>query len=104
MALDKLHASRGTIAIVGAAESDEIGRLPGKSALMLHAEAARNALADAGLTVKDVDAVISTGRATASDVPEYLGMRPRFIDNTQMGGCSFIAHLQHALGAIGAGV
>jgi acetyl-CoA acetyltransferase len=104
MARDKLHDQRGTIAIVGAAESDEIGKLPGKSALMLHAEAAHNALADAGLTAKDVDAVLATGRSTANEVPEYLGIRPRYIDNTQMGGCSFIAHLQHAMGAINAGV
>ncbi len=104
MALEKLHAHRGKIAIVGAAESDEVGKLPGKSALALHAEAARNALADAGLTVKDVDAVLATGRQTANDVPEYLGIRPRYMDNTQMGGCSFIAHLQHALGVIEAGV
>jgi acetyl-CoA acetyltransferase len=104
MSSEKLHAQRGTIAIVGAAESDEIGKLPGKSALMLHAEAARNALADAGLEAKDVDAVLATGRSTANEVPEYLGIRPRYLDNTQMGGCSFIAHLQHAMGAINAGV
>jgi len=104
MARERLHAQRGRIAIVGAAESDEVGKLPDKSALMLHAEAARNALADAGLSVKDVDAVLSTGRQTANDVPEYLGIRPRYLDNTQMGGCSFIAHLQHALGVIEAGV
>lgn len=104
MALEKLHAHRGSIAIVGAAESDQVGKLPGRSALALHAEAARNALADAGLEAKDVDAVLATGRSTANDVPEYLGIRPRYIDNTQMGGCSFIAHLQHALGVINAGV
>lgn len=104
MAQEKLHAQRGTVAIVGAAESDEVGKLPGKSALMLHAEAARNALADAGLGVRDVDAVLSTGRQTANDVPEYLGIRPRYLDNTQMGGCSFIAHLQHAMAVINAGI
>ncbi len=98
------HKSRGRIAIVGAAESDQLGKLPDKSALMLHAEGARNALADAGLKSSDVDAVLSTGRQTANDVPEYLGIRPRYMDNTQMGGCSFIAHLQHALGLIEAGV
>ncbi len=104
MARDRLHEMRGRVAIVGAAESDEVGRLPGKSALMLHAEAAHNALADAGLGAKDVDAVLSTGRQTANDVPEYLGIRPRYLDNTQMGGCSFIAHLQHALCIVEAGV
>src|SRR5262249_49219332 len=104
MALEKLHSQRGTIAIVGAAESDELGKLPHKSALMLHAEGARNALDHAGIKPKEVDAVLSTGRQTANDVPEYLGIRPRYLDNTQMGGCSFIAHLQHALGLINAGV
>jgi acetyl-CoA acetyltransferase len=104
MSLEKLHASRGTIAIVGAAESDELGRLPGKSALMLHAEGARNALDDAGVKPSEVDAILSTGRQTANDVPEYLGIHPRYMDNTQMGGCSFIAHLQHAMGLINAGI
>ncbi len=95
---------RGRIAIVGAAESDALGKLPQKSALMLHAEGARNALGDAGIAPSEVDAVLSTGRQTANDVPEYLGIRPRYMDNTQMGGCSFIAHLQHALGLIEAGI
>jgi acetyl-CoA acetyltransferase len=104
MALERLHAQRGSIAIVGAAESDELGKLPHKSALTLHAEGAHNALADAGLKPSDVDAVLSTGRQTANDVPEYLGIRPRYLDNTQMGGCSFIAHLQHAMAVINAGV
>lgn len=104
MARARLHEQRGTIAIVGAAESDKVGKQPDKSALMLHAEGARNALADAGLTVRDVDAVLSTGRQTANDIPEYLGIRPRYMDNTQMGGCSFIAHLQHALALINAGI
>jgi len=90
------------VAIVGAAESDRVGKQPDKSALMLHAEGARNALVDAGLSVGDVDAVLSTGRPFASEVPEYLGIRPRYIDNTHMGGCSFIAHLQHAMALINA--
>ena len=40
---------RGKVAIVGASESDEMGKLPGKSVLTLHAESIRNALDDAGL-------------------------------------------------------
>jgi acetyl-CoA acetyltransferase len=104
MGRERRRAQRGTIAIVGAAESDVVGKQPEKSALMLHAEGARNALADAGLTARDVDAVLSTGRQTANDIPEYLGIRPRYMDNTQMGGCSFIAHLEHALGLINAGI
>ena len=87
---------RGHVAIVGQGESDEHGRLPHKSAFQLHAESARNALADAGLTVKDVDAVFSAGLWMGSETAEYLGIRPRYVDGTQIGGCSFIAHVQHA--------
>ena len=46
------------IAIVGVAESDEMGTVPNKSSLQHHAEAAHNALADAGLSKSDVDGVL----------------------------------------------
>ncbi|HYD49491.1 MAG TPA: acetyl-CoA acetyltransferase [Terriglobales bacterium] len=95
---------RGTAAIVGVAESDELGKLPHKSALQLHMEAAHNALADAGLKKSDVDAVFTSGRNMANDVPEYLGIRPRFVGGTQIGGCSFMAHVEHAMAAIYAGL
>ncbi len=95
---------RGTVAIVGVAESDEMGKLPHKSALQLHMEATRNALDDAGLQKSDIDAVFTSGRNMASDLPEYLGIRPRFVDGTQVGGCSFILHIEHALAAINAGL
>jgi acetyl-CoA acetyltransferase len=96
--------SRGRVAIVGAAESDEMGRLPHKSAFALHAEAARSALADAGLHKDDVDGVFSAGLWMASETAEYMGLRPRYVDGTQIGGCSFLAHVQHAMAAIEAGV
>jgi acetyl-CoA acetyltransferase len=95
---------RGRVAIVGAGESDEMGKLPHKSAFALHAEAARNALADAGLRKDDVDAVFSAGLWMGSETAEYLGIRPRYVDGTQIGGCSFIAHVEHAMAAIAAGV
>ncbi|HVN83766.1 MAG TPA: acetyl-CoA acetyltransferase [Candidatus Binatia bacterium] len=95
---------RGTVAIVGVAESDELGRLPNKSSLQLHMEATHNALADAGLKKSDIDAVFTSGRNMANDVPEYLGIRPRFVGGTQVGGCSFILHVEHAMAAINAGL
>ena len=95
---------RGSVAIVGVAESDELGRLPHKSSLQLHMEATHNALADAGLKKSDVDAVFTSGRNMAADVPEYLGIRPRLVDGTQVGGCSFILHVEHAMAAINAGL
>src|SRR3989475_10296337 len=94
---------RGRVAIVGAAEADEHGRLPPKSPFQLHAEAARNALAGAGLAKDEVDAVFSAGLWMGSETAEYLGIRPRYIDGTQIGGCSFIAHVEHAMAAIAAG-
>jgi len=99
-----LRRMRGRVAIVGAAEADEHGKLPQKSAFALHAEAARNALADAGLRKDDVDAVFSAGLWMGSETAEYMGIRPRYIDGTQIGGCSFIAHVQHAMAAVDAGV
>ncbi len=95
---------RASAAIVGVGESDQLGRLPHTSALQLHMEATANALADAGLKKSDVDAVFTSGRNMANDVPEYLGIQPRFIGGTQVGGCSFILHVEHAMAAIDAGL
>jgi len=72
---------RGRVAIVGAAESDELGKLPHKSALALHAEAGRNALADAGLHKEDVDGIFSAGLWMAAETAEYMGIRPRYLQN-----------------------
>jgi len=45
----------GNVAIIGASETREVGVLPDRSMIQLHAEAALAALADAGLTAADVD-------------------------------------------------
>lgn len=94
---------RGRVAIVGACESDEIGVLPNKSALMLHAEAARNSLNDAGLSIADVDGLFTAG-VSSVQLGEYLGIVPRYSDGTNVGGCSFIMHVEHAMLAISAGI
>ena len=90
------------VAVVGAAETTELGVIPNQSQQQLHADAALNALADAGLTVKDVD-----GLATAGDRPTdlayYLGITPKWVDGTAVGGCSFMLHVRHAVAAIMAG-
>ncbi len=91
-----------SVAIVGVAESDEIGIVPSKSALQHHAEAAYNALADAGLKASDVDALFTAGYSTLA-TGEYLGIRPRFTDSTSIGGSSFVVHVAHAVAAINAG-
>ena len=52
------------IAIVAVAESDEMGTVPHKSSLQHHAEAAYNALEDAGLHKNDVNGLMTAGFST----------------------------------------
>jgi len=90
------------IAIVGVAESDEMGTVPNKSSLQHHGEAAHNALADAGLSKADINGVLTAGFSTLATA-EYLGIQPSFTDNTSVGGSSFVIHVAHAAAAIRAG-
>lgn len=92
----------GSIAIVGAAETAEIGVLPDTTELQLHVEASRRALADAGLTVSDVDG-IAVARPLPLQVSDALGITPRWIDGTDVGGASFMMHVRHAAAAIASG-
>ncbi len=94
---------RGKVAIVGADEADRIGRRPEVSVLTLHAEAAKNALADAGLAIADVDGLFTAG-ISSNLLGEYLGVVSRYTDSTSVGGCSFIIHVEHAMLALGAGM
>lgn len=93
------------IAIVGAAESD-LGRVPGLSVLELQGQAARRALLDAGLTLKDVDGVFAhtDDKFSSLQLSEYLNIHPRFVDSTNVGGMSNILHVRHAMAAISAGL
>ncbi len=90
------------IAIVGVAESDEMGTVPNKSSLQHHGEAAHNALEDAGLSKNDVDGLFTAGFSTLATA-EYLGIHPEFTDNTSVGGSSFVIHVAHAIAAIRTG-
>ncbi len=90
-------------AIIGAAETERLGTVPELSALELHADAARRAVADAGLTMADIDGVASAGH-TPSAVAHYLGITPSYLDGTMVGGCSYLVHVRHAVAAIAAGL
>lgn len=92
--------------IVGAAESDQIGIVPDKSPIMLHAEAARNALDDAGIDPSEVDGLFTAGLAGFPTIylGEYLGIRPKYTDSTSVGGSSFVMHVHHAASAIANGL
>ena len=92
----------GNVAIVGAAETEELGVLPDTSMIDLHAGAALRALADTGLTAKDIDGVASP-RPYAHEVADYLGIRPRWVDSTMVGGCSYMLLVRHAAAAIALG-
>jgi acetyl-CoA acetyltransferase len=94
---------RGRAAIVGAAESSRIGVVADMSALELHAESARLALADAGLTLADVDGVASAGISPVV-VAHHIGIQPTWLDFTSIGGCSFLVHVRHAAAAVATGL
>ena len=94
--------SRTKIVIAGAAET-ELGALPHLSELDLRADAAHRALADAGLTIADVDGITSAVDSPI-DVAHYLGITPTWYDGTSVGGCSFLVHVRHAAAAIRAGL
>lgn len=79
---------------------------PDHSTPQLHAECARGALADAGLSFADVDGYFCAGDATgfgALSMIDYMGITPRHVDSTETGGSSYILHVAHAAEAIAAG-
>ena len=81
-------------------------KAPDKTVAQLHAECARGALADAGLTLKDVDAYFCAGDAPGmggNNMVDYLGLNVRHIDSTDTGGSSYVLHVAHAAEAIAAG-
>ncbi|MCA3391152.1 MAG: thiolase [Roseomonas sp.] len=93
----------GEIAIVGAAESTRIGAVPDMAQIMLHADAALNAMADVGLKPGDIDGVACVGPMMPQQIAHYLGITPKWVDGTGVGGCSFMLHVRHAAAAIHAG-
>jgi acetyl-CoA acetyltransferase len=94
---------RGKVAIVGAAETTRLGVIPDMTAIELHADAARNAIRDAGLTNADIDGVACAGQSPVA-MAHYLGITPRYLDGTTIGGCSFMLHVRHAVAAIATGM
>ena len=93
----------GEIAVVGAAETTKIGAVPELSQIGLHADAALNAMADAGLKPTDIDGLACVGPMMPQQVAHYLGVTPKWVDGTGVGGCSFMLHVRHAAAAIHAG-
>jgi acetyl-CoA acetyltransferase len=103
--MTELKQLRGSAAIAGVATYG-CGESPGHTDMELLAEAARRAVADAGLVMKDIDGLCTASASAtmwAMPVIEYLGLRPSYIDSTMLGGSSFIAHLLPAMHALASG-
>jgi acetyl-CoA C-acetyltransferase len=95
----------GAACIVGAFEHPT-RKADDLSVLRLHADVAKGALADAGLTKQDIDGYFCAGDAPglgANTVAEYLGLKLRHVDSTECGGSAPILHVAHAAEAIAAG-
>ncbi|HZR03095.1 MAG TPA: thiolase [Burkholderiales bacterium] len=93
----------GDVAIVGAAETTKLGVIPDMSNIQLHADAALNAMRDAGLKPADIDGIACAGEIP-TNVAHYLGLVPKWVDGTAVGGCSFMLHVRHACAAISSGM
>jgi acetyl-CoA C-acetyltransferase len=96
---------RGMACIAGAYEHPT-RKAPDKTVAQLHMESALGALADAGLTMKDVDGYFCAGDAPGLgmlSMAEYMGIKPRHVDSTDTGGSSYLVHVSHAAQAIAAG-
>src|SRR5271170_7342492 len=76
------------------------------SLAQIHAQVAKGALEDAGLTKDDVDGYFCAGDAPGlgpMSMVEYMGLKPRHVDSTDTGGSSYVLHVGHAAEAIAAG-
>jgi acetyl-CoA C-acetyltransferase len=96
---------KGKAHIVGAYEHPT-RHAPDKSVAQLHAEVAKGALEDAGLSRADVDGYFCAGDAPGLgplSMVDYLGLRVRHVDSTDTGGSSYLVHVAHAAQAIAAG-
>ena len=97
----------GDIAIVGVHEHPTRWA-PDKTEFQIMAECARGALEDCGLALADVDglfgASMTMGAMGVIELAEYLNLKPTYVDGTNIGGSSFVAHVNHAAAAIHAGM
>lgn len=100
------HPLRGRAAIAGIGTAG-MGEAPGWSATELMGKAALAAIADGGLQPHEIDglfAATSTHAFPTLTMAEFLGLRPRFFDGTNVGGSSFEMHLLQAALALDAGL
>ena len=97
---------RGKTAVVGLAESG-CGMASGWSAMEIMANSVHDALDDAGIKLNEVDGVFAATAfhsMAAMSLSEYLGLKPKFADGSQIGGSSFLSHILIAALALDAGL
>lgn len=97
---------RGQTAIVGAATFG-IGKCPGVSAVDMAAKASLMALADAGISLSEVDAIYTSAPYEAlggMELAEYLGIAPKVTDCNRTGGSAFEVYVQQAALALSTGL
>ena len=100
---------RGSVAIVGIGET-AVGSLPECGSTEICAEAARLALADAGLTKDQVDGLVTCNPWVephlyhAEMFSEYMQIFPKFCMTLNAGGATSLAAVQRAASAIVTGV
>ena len=93
-------------AFIAGAYEHPTRKAPDKSVAQLHAECARGALADAGLNKDDVDGYFCAGDAPGMgpfSMVEYMNLKVKHIDATDIGGSSYLMLVSHAAQAIAAG-
>ncbi|MGE0874010.1 MAG: thiolase domain-containing protein [Burkholderiales bacterium] len=96
---------RGKAYLVGAYEHPT-RKAEDKSVAQLHAEVAKGALEDAGLSHRDVDGYFCAGDAPGLgplSMVDYMGLKVRHVDATDTGGSSYLIHVSHAAQAIAMG-
>ncbi|RIK47369.1 MAG: thiolase [Chloroflexi bacterium] len=96
--------SKYPVYIAGVAESP-LGEVHDQTELSMVALAAQEALAEAGMTLRDVDAIFTNymGEEGSVQLADYLGLQPRYADSSDMGGGSFEVFCHHAMLALAAG-
>ena len=98
-----MSLKRGSVAVVGAAESDLGLVAQHTSPIDLMAQGIVRALDDAGLKLGDVDGLFAAStqsRFSPMTLAEYLRIKPKYFDGTIIGGSSFMTHVAHAQAAI----
>ena len=100
---------RGKVAVIGIGMSP-VGKVPGRSALWLAADASLKAAKDAGLSKQDVDGVLCSHAFSSPfhrfsvALSEYMGIAPTFSNTLQVSGATAATMFHVGAAAIAGGL